>query len=834
MQRLLKLILPIGLVSFVVVVCISLWTVYSLQNAIVFERGATIVQGNVDDLYRYIQAAESSQRGYLLTGKQEYLSTYLDVTPKIPRALEDLKRNVANLPNHEKAVLQAESLIAKKLEELQFTIVLRQSEKGEEAYAIAPTDQGEELMAHIRTLLDRLDQAARLEAIRHEGFVRRYSSVLSATIAVGSLITLVLVMLFAYFSRQEIRRRARNEKDLLEAQEAALVASKMKSKFLATVSHEIRTPLNGIIGMSDLLRSRLREPESQRFVNIIHGSGLALLRIVNDILDFSKVEAGKVEFEYSEFSALEVVESSAELFSVKAREKKLSIFTYADPDIPTSLLGDSSRISQILRNMISNAIKFTDAGGLIVKARHRLQAGRKVTVRFEVQDTGSGISEQNLLHLFEPFTQVHQGGATVEGTGLGLSICKGLVENMGGRIGVESEVGRGSTFWFEIPLRSNGDATVGKLHPFNGSVASFLCVGRNPLLDQVVALYSAEFGLRTQSEVEFPIRAGSAVETVLIDVDTVPKDQIQNELVSNSGRVILIASDQFENFEAYRGRSGPLSILRLPFKREQLVGALNGVQAEAVEEMPVASPATAGDGGLVLLAEDNQTNQILAETLLAQMGYRVHTVANGAEAVEALMRVSYDLVLMDCQMPVMDGFEATKEIRLREGSLGSHTPIVAMTANAMASDREKCLSAGMDDFISKPFKASDLKVVLARWIRGGGKTNDPVDWTVLHDLAGNTDPKVVKRLIDSFLKTLPKTLAAIEKAKRENDNVAVGRWAHQLKASSASLGALELNRLCVEVEEASDASAEQLAELVDGLLSRGGEVHSAFQNQRYY
>ncbi len=831
--------MPVGLLSFAVVVSISLWTVYSLRNAIIFEREANAIQSNLDDLFQYIQTSESSQRGYLLTGKEEYLSEYLNATPKILPTLATLKLKLGATPSYQVVTSEIAILVAQKLEELKLTIILRQSKKGSEAIAITRTDQGKELMTEIRNLLEKIDQSAKLEAIRHEGGIRTYSSVLTTSIAIGSFITLILIILFAYISRMEIRRRAKNEEALRAAQEAALVASKMKSKFLATVSHEIRTPLNGIIGMSDILRSRLKESENKRFIGIIHDSGNALLRIVNDVLDFSKVEAGKMEFEYSEFSAINTVESSAELFSAKAREKNISILTFVDAEIPSSLLGDSTRIAQILRNLISNAIKFTQTGGVLVKARHRFQAGKKVAVRFEVQDTGIGISKENQAILFQAFTQVHdESKSNVEGTGLGLSICKGLIENMNGQFGIESQENHGSTFWFEIPLESIGEEKISSRFQYNQKYKSILCHGKNELLDQVIALYAAELGFQVRSEETFAESDLDVHDLILINIEDFTFEELNLILKNNRLKekaIVLVATNQFDDISELVEGNSTVSFLRKPFTRDQFFAVISNewTQSEMKEDSPIKI-ASDQRGQIVLLVEDNPTNQIVAEILLKQLGLQVHIVANGAEAIEALTRVSYALVLMDCQMPVMNGFDATKAIRHRETSLGIHTPIVALTANAMDFDREKCLASGMDAFISKPFKSSDFLSVVNKFILP--KKNDPVNWQVLKKLAQDTDPKVANRLIQSFLTTLPNALSAIEKAIAEGNCKELGRWAHQLKASSATLGASELSQLCDHLEEDSNLSLDidQLKSTATDILAKGNEVLIIFRNQNHY
>jgi hypothetical protein len=540
---------------------------------------------------------------------------------------------------------------------------------------------------------------------------------------------------------------------------------------------------------------------------------------------------------------LEVVQSSAELFSAKAREKNLSILTYVDPEMPAVLLGDASRISQVLRNLISNAIKFTHSGGVLIKARHRMQAGKKVTVRFEIQDTGIGVSAENQRLLFQAFNQVHsEGQSRQDGTGLGLSICKGIVENMNGRIEIESSEKQGSLFWFEVQLKAGSDAKLAESFKIKERGQRVLCVGKNILLDQIIAMYTSEMALNARSEESFPENWWNDYDSILINMEDFSDQELkQNLLIENAkGKtIILIAKDQFkdqfDDISPLNSQNLPFIFLRNPFTREQFFAALNGERAQ--DEVPLESAVeikNSDDGTLILLVEDNPTNQLVAQTLLEQMGCRVHVVADGAEAIEALERVSYNLVFMDCQMPVKDGFEATRDIRRRESGLGMHTPIVAMTANAMESDREKCLLAGMDDFISKPLKYMDLSNVLNATLER--KQNSAVDWTVLSELAKNTNPVVVKRLIQSFLKTLPQTLGHIEKAITEDNGKELGRWAHQLKASSASLGALELSELCNKLENESETieSAQPVKTIAQQLLSKGNEVLLIFKEQNYY
>lgn len=851
MRRLLKTVLPLGVLSFLAVVAAALWSVQTLENAIRIEKDAIIIQDIVGDLSQQLQIAESSQRSYLLTGNDDYLRAYTQAIPKVPGIMKRLRRVTAGVPEEEKIVSEVDQLVSKKLDEIKLTVILRKASKNEEAIAITNTDQGKQLMTEIFELLNQLDHKAELDAIRHEGFVQRYSTLLKISIAVGSFISLSLVLLFASFTRKEIRQRRLNEESLKKAEQAALVASSMKSRFLSTISHEIRTPLNGIIGMSDLLRDRIHDSEGRRYSDIIHQSSLALLRIVNDLLDFSKIEAGRIEFELSRLSCLNLVETAVELYSAKASEKGITLLTHVDSAIPADLMGDSSRISQVLRNLIANAVKFTASGGVVVKARHHFEAGSKVLVRFEIQDTGLGIPEDMRQYLFEPFHQLHnRNRIDVEGTGLGLSICKGLVEQMGGEIGFSPAPSGGSTFWIEIPLKlQNQDERVCISKLGVASDDLFTLYSRNSPLAETLGLYADEAGttLTVQSEL---IPTASMSSVVFVCSDDYQEEDVQHffqtlfaQTTTNSAstptrvpRAILLTNQRLKEREAFR--EFPLTYLRIPFSRQRLQEALSEPkepQDPIALETPLPTSADADSNGrLVLLVEDNITNQLVAESYLKKYGCEVHTVANGEEALTALEKTSYQIVFMDCQMPVMDGFEATRKLRQRESQQGTHTPVIAMTANAMAEDREKCLAAGMDGFLSKPLQPIELEKTLLRWLTYNGA--EFVDWAALRKLATDTSSDVVRQLIASYRSTLNQSVAKIEAAVEKGDLDGIRRTAHHLRASSATLGATKLSELCQTLEYKAERTLhlEDVAPAVHELLAEAESVGNVFAEQKLF
>ena len=533
---------------------------------------------------------------------------------------------------------------------------------------------------------------------------------------------------------EEHNRRLREEKDRLAMEqvcEATESASKAKSEFLATMSHELRTPLNGVIGMTELLRGTTLDGKQREFVDACHASGRALLDLINDILDFSKIEAGKLELDRHGFDLEELVRSTVDMVAISARQKELRVDCLIAPGLHRHLCGDSARLRQVLINLIGNAIKFTEKGHVRVQVGAGSDSGIDAAIRFVVADTGIGIPADRVTRLFEPFSQADSSTTRkYGGTGLGLAISRNLVELMGGRIGVESQAGRGSTFWFEVPL---------------------------PAADSPPA--AAE---------SLPDAADSPLR----------------QTVSLAGR-------------------------------------------------------------RVLLAEDNPINQMFAREVLRQAGIECSTVANGREALEALVNAPFDLVLMDCQMPEMDGFEATRRVRQweLEGRLQGHLPVVALTANAIKGDRERCLEAGMDAYVSKPVEPAHLIEAIGQLLTSPPprKTDSACPLPPAPSAADAAPPIDSKGLVTRCLGNLEFALSLLADFEKElpdchtriiqrlaaSETQAAADAAHFLKGAASTVKAEAVRALAADIERAGRADdLAQAASFVDRL---GNEIQRCLQ-----
>lgn len=664
---------------------------------------------------------------------------------------------------------------------------------------------------------------------------------------------------------RDITARKQFEKELLQSTMEAKAASAAKASFLASMSHEIRTPMNGVVGMVDLLSQTNMDVEQSQMLQTVHESGQSLLTIINDILDFSKIEAGKLELESIDSELIKLMEAAAETLAPNALKKKLKIITYIDPKLPSHLMADPVRVRQILINLGGNAIKFSEKGEVVIRADLESSGGKSVIVRFSVIDQGIGISTDALKGLFKEFSQADSTTTRqFGGTGLGLAISKRLAELMGGSISVQSEVGKGSTFYCEIPfviskLKKAGD-TVGDL-----SGLHVLLVSSNPTYELICRSYlegqkavvTHTVSLRNCVGIAGKLeRANKPVHIVLIpDIDDNKKIISAQKSLSESGLSFcppFVFGDDHRIKSRRIPKTKEFTAVRInPLKRDRLIASILIASGRENPEIyrntnrfeirggRAPTPQEAVElGKLILLAEDNLTNQDVIRRQLTRLGYACEIANDGKEAYGMWRQNTYALLLTDCHMPEWDGFALTSAIRKDEESTSTRAPIVAITANALQGEAERCISAGMDDYMSKPVEMKTLRTILHKWIGDGGiseladlqgaqeKHNAPasanggqksvtssravekqvasaIDDRALKDQFGE-DQAVFTEILVEFVDPSKAIIEELKTANLNSSGNDVKKAAHKLKSAARSVGANQLADLCVQLEVAGD------------------------------
>jgi signal transduction histidine kinase/DNA-binding response OmpR family regulator len=780
------------------------------------ERSHKVVEV-LKELELVIKAAESGQRGYLLTNADEaYLEPYNQALLVRDSVLAKLATVYADsTPERVDKVEKLKSLVTEKFAELTETVRLRKAGDPNGALAIVRTGLGERLMSEIQRLVAdeaKSEQKQLARSAQEALFVQKIKVGLDIT---GLFFTGLILVAMSLVVSREMTERARIEQEFIRARDLAEAAGRAKGDFLANVSHEIRTPMNAILGMTELTLDTELGAEQRENLLVVRSATDSLLSIINDVLDFSKMDAGKLTLAREDFSLRDQIGEALGMLALRAADKGLELACRVDSAVPDRLVGDAARLRQVLVNLVGNALKFTEEGDVIVEVEAVVGLKGAVELHVRVTDTGIGIAPEKREMIFAPFTQAD--GSTTRlygGTGLGLAISSQLVGLMGGRLWVDSELGRGSTFHFTANFTISEAALpalpscLQSLKGLRVLVVDDNAVNRR-ILAETLAFWQmdpilADSGTQAITELEAARDAGRPISLVLLDALMPEMDGFTvASLIKNdptlSAPVLMMLTSSDRHGLAERARlQGITACLNKPIHQHRLLDAI-------LATVTSRAPARANNGPTkqttkvpqrplrILMAEDNPFNQRVVTLILAKSGHTVTVTANGAEAIALVEQRPFDLVLMDLQMPVMDGVEATAAIRAMECGTPRHIPIIAMTAHAMKEDELRCLASGMDGYIAKPIREDSLLKIIEEYTGrlGRDKLTEEAEGPSIPirpalDVTAalmrvNGDREFLAEMSKMFVAESPKLMAAIREALDKRDAAALVAPAHSLK-----------------------------------------------------